>query len=57
MGKGKRNTSDTINARLNLVMKSGKFVLGYLGWDGSTGFWRVKKPKFQPPQSPFKDKL
>merc|ERR1712154_558244 len=29
MGKGKRNTSDTINARLNLVMKSGKFVLGY----------------------------
>merc|ERR1712108_48816 len=25
----KKNTSETINSRLNLVMKSGKYVLGY----------------------------
>merc|ERR1712147_509405 len=29
MAKKSKNNAETINARLNLVMKSGKFVLGY----------------------------
>merc|ERR1712220_39779 len=29
MAKKSKNNSETINSRLNLVMKSGKFVLGY----------------------------
>merc|ERR1712170_221299 len=29
MAKKSKNNAETINARLNLVMKSGKYVLGY----------------------------